>query len=119
MDCVSIASFVVLINGYVLKPFSFSRGLRHGYPMSCFLFLLVTKGLSRIMGEAREKEELQGVKISPSEVISHLLFVDDVFLFGAGICQEFVSLKNIMHIYCSATGVDVNMTKYGLLLHFT
>jgi hypothetical protein len=52
VGCVTISSFVVLINGSKSNFFKSSRGLRHGFPLSPYLFLLVAKGLSRSISES-------------------------------------------------------------------
>jgi hypothetical protein len=53
MGCVTITSFAVLINGSTSNFFKSSRGLRQGFPLSPYLFLLVVEGLSRAISEAR------------------------------------------------------------------
>jgi hypothetical protein len=47
-----------------------------------------------------------------NELISHLLFADDVILFGAGNVQKSQVLKDIMDLFCSTTGMETNMEKY-------
>jgi hypothetical protein len=46
MGCVSSTHLSVLINGSPLGFFKASRGLRQGYPLFPFLFLLVVESLS-------------------------------------------------------------------------
>jgi len=82
MRCIQYASFVVLINGSPSKLFSSSRCLRHGFPVSHFLFLLVAEGLNKLIGNARIRGEIEGVKTIPSKIVSYLLFVDDILMFG-------------------------------------
>jgi len=78
--CVTSSSFVVLINDSGSEFFKPSRGLRQGYPLSPYLFLLVAEGLSRAILKARRQRKLLGIKIGRRGQITHLLFVDDVLL---------------------------------------
>jgi hypothetical protein len=103
MGCVQCASFVVLINNSPSKFFHPSRGLRQDCPLSPFLFLLVDEGLEKIMGNPRARGKMKGVKVFPSKIITHLFFVDDVLLFGAGSPQEFLVLKRTMDLYYCST----------------
>ena len=67
--------------------------------------------------EARSKGLLKGIAVSELESITHLLFVDDIF------CNFFVSQKNlnsfkdILNLFCSATGMKINMENSCLLLN--
>jgi hypothetical protein len=81
MGCLTTASFAVLINGAASPFFRAGRGLRQGCPLSPLLFLLVAKGLSRAIQEAKNIGSFQGIHISGGLNITHLLFVDDVLNF--------------------------------------
>jgi hypothetical protein len=43
-----------------------------------------------------------------------LLFVDDVMLFGAGTVREIQSLKEILDLFCSTTGMELNSRKSSI-----
>lgn len=88
MGCVNYVNFVVLVNGEPTICFKSSRGLHQGFPLSPLLFLLIIKGLSRMINNAKEEGTLEGVKISMVLRITHLPFVDDVILFGKGFVEE-------------------------------
>ena len=48
------------------------------------LFLLVIEGLGLLIKDAQRKGKIKGIKVSSLLAVSHLLFVDDVVLFGIG-----------------------------------
>jgi len=88
MGCVSSTNFFVLINGSSSSFFRSSRGLRQGCPLSPLLFLLIVEGLSRILLKLIEDGKIEGVLVATGIRHTHLLFVDDVILFGKGTLLE-------------------------------
>ena len=48
------------------------------------LFLLVIEGIDLLIKDAQRKGKIKGIKVSSLLAVSHLLFVDDVVLFGIG-----------------------------------
>ena len=89
--------------------YSSSRVLRQGCPLSPLLFLLAIKYLSQMVSEAKLKVNFTGIKISSSLKITHLIFVDDVIIFGVGNIDEWKSLHDIFNIFFSALGMDISM----------
>jgi hypothetical protein len=100
MGCVTSANYAVLING---KPTTFlksSRGLRQGCPLSPLLFLLVVEGLSRAIKEKVREKKIEGIPVARGLYITHMMFVDDVILFGNGNIVEWEVLKGILELFC-------------------
>jgi hypothetical protein len=89
VNLTSSALFSILVNGVPSKPFSPSRGIRQGDPLSPFLFILMVEGLSRAIKEAITDHSLSGLTphgISPP--ISHSQFMDDILLMGIPTVRE-------------------------------
>ena len=115
MACISSANFTVLVNGTPSKFFKASRGIRHGYPLSPLLFILVIEGLSLLIVDARSHGLIRGIKISPLLSLTHLLFVDDVILLGSGTLSEWMAFDVILSTFCKASGMCISMEKYSFL----
>jgi hypothetical protein len=100
MECVKSVRYSIRLNGTLLDPFTPSRGLRQGDPLSPFLFLSVAEGLSNLI--KRESihgnlEELKIVRRAPG--ISHLLFADDSLLFFKGTVEQAIKIINTLSTY--------------------
>ena len=52
---------------------------------------------------------------SPSLSLTHLLFDDDVILFGIGTVNEWGSYKEALELLCSAMGMAVSTEKSSFL----
>jgi hypothetical protein len=87
-----------LINGSPYNCFGASRGIRKGCPLSPFHLLLIEKFFIKLMHHARIQREIKGLKVSLTEVLSHILFIDDVLLFGAGLNPKFQGLRHILDL---------------------
>ena len=83
--CLSTTSFFVLVNGTPSGFFQSSRGLRHGDPLSPYLFVIAMEALSCLLRRA-----VCGGFLSTCQVrgrggdgvkVSHLLFADDTLIF--------------------------------------
>jgi hypothetical protein len=105
MGCVTSANFVVLINGKPTKFFKSTRGLRQGCPLSPLLFLLVVEGLSRAIKEQVRDKNLEGIHVARGIYITHLMFVDDIILFGNDNFVEWNLYKDLLELFSKATGM--------------
>ncbi|XP_042483866.1 MDIS1-interacting receptor like kinase 2-like [Macadamia integrifolia] len=119
------ARISVLLNGGPVGYFGVERGLRQGDPISSMLFIIaeevLCRGLSKLLANKSSKA-LSGPRgaITPT----HILFVDDVFIFSnasisklAGeIPMEFGSLSYLFHLNISGNNISghvlVEMDKF-------
>jgi hypothetical protein len=51
------------------------------------------------------------LKVSRTIKILHLLFADDILIMTKGTLQEWIEIKEILNIFCSATGLTINWNK--------
>jgi hypothetical protein len=62
MRCVTCVHYVVRVNGELTEPVLPSRGIPQGDPVSPYLFLLCTEGLSCLMQQRKDRGELYVIK---------------------------------------------------------
>jgi hypothetical protein len=105
LGCVSSVNFVFLINGKPSSFFKSTRGLRQGCPLSALLFLLIIEGLSRGIQEWVKEKNIEVILVARELYITHLMFVDDVILFGNGNLDEWEVFKDVLELFCQATGM--------------
>ena len=75
-------TYSIMVNGKQSERIVPSKGLRQSDPLSPYLFLLCTEGLSSFLKLAVIEGSIQGVAASRNGPrISHLFFVDDSLLF--------------------------------------
>lgn len=117
MGCVTSSCFVVLVNGTPSDFFPASRGVHRGCFLSPLLFILIIESLSLIILDAQKMGHIKGIKLSPGLSITHLLFVDDVILFGLGTVEEWLAYKEALDLFSSATGMSVSREKSSFLFN--
>ena len=118
MMCVRMVSYSVLINGEPKGMIVPSRGLRQRDPISPYLFLLCTEGLSAMLKKEENEGYIKGVAVSrgaPS--VSHLLFADDSIIFCQASILECERVLKVLEDYERNLGQKVNKEKTAL--HFS
>ena len=63
MECITSASYSILINGEPHGNIKASRGLRQGDPLFPYLFLMCTEGLHGLKNKAVSNGDIKGVSI--------------------------------------------------------
>ncbi|KAA3462787.1 reverse transcriptase [Gossypium australe] len=112
MRCVTSVSYAVTINGTRGRSFIPSRGLRQGDPLSPFLFLICSEGLSALMRTSTKEGLIRGAKVSrKGPEISHLLFADDCLMFSEATTKGARMLKDLLKVYEECSGQRVNYDK--------
>jgi hypothetical protein len=112
MRCVTSVSFSVRVNGNLSEPFRPTRGIRQGDPISPYLFLLCSEGLSCLLKSVGPIYLSRGVRVGVhAPWISHLLFADDCIVFSEASQRGAERLRDILVTYSKGSGQLVNRDK--------
>lgn len=115
MSCISSISFGVFINGSTSNFFFSKRGLRQGCSLSPLLFLLVAEGLSCFISHTKQSRGYNGLQITQTLHISHLLFVDDILIFCDGSKRDLDRLVQGLNLIKSAVGMVIIEAKSSIV----
>jgi len=112
MKCIKSTSFSFMINGTPEGHIIPSRGLRQGDPISPYLFLFCSEGLSELLKRAVERNSIHGFSLCRNApVISHLLFADDTMIFCSASVDQAQAWKDILRQYELASRQTINYAK--------
>lgn len=104
MNCISTASFSVLINGVPTGLIYPQRGLRQGCPLSPYLFIICAEAFSNLIIQVERRKQIQGLSFSKNLSVSHLLFADDSLIFVRVSIEDCRNLKKIFNVYAAVSG---------------
>ncbi|CAL0303089.1 unnamed protein product [Lupinus luteus] len=106
------ARLSINVNGKMVGYFKCTRGVRQGDPLSPILFCLaedvLSRGISNLLSEGKIStiNGPKGIKTP-----SHVLYVDDIFIFCKGKRRELLLLRSLIDNYSDASGQCVNASK--------
>jgi hypothetical protein len=109
MQSVTSVTTNVKWNGTRAEYFRPQRGIRQGDPISPYLFVLCMDKLSHIILQAVEEGKWEGIKVGKNgPMISHLMFADDLLLFGEATEEQMECMINSLNNFCSMSGQEVS-----------
>lgn len=85
MACVRPARYKISQAGREFGSIISDRGIRHGDPLSSYLFIKYTEGFSTLIRDYKRRGLFKGIRVArgaPS--VNHIFFADDNYIF----CQE-------------------------------
>ena len=99
----------VLVNGFFTEPFSLSRGVRQGCPLSAPLYVLVAETLAC---QLRANSVLTGLRLPLSDNHSALIsqYADDTSIFCTS-DMEITTVFDVYRDYELASGAKLNLSK--------
>ena len=96
----------VKINGLLSDPFTLSRGVRQGCPLSMLLYVIAAEVLASF---AIVDKRVKGVQIGDQE-IKLVNFADDTTIFLSDI-DSLIRLQTILKLYEDASSSKINFNK--------
>ncbi|XP_020517941.1 uncharacterized protein LOC110006538 [Amborella trichopoda] len=110
-DRLSSAHFSELYKGRPTKFFKASRGLRHGDPLSPFLFTLYAECFNLMIKNVVDRGNLSGFEIANNGLnFSHLQYTDDTLIFRGAKVEQ---VQNIATFLCVARQLWVSRSSWG------
>lgn len=112
MSYISSSSVAVLFNGGALEESHPMRGIRQGDPLSPYLFIMCMEVLRLMIKDKCDSKLWDLVKASRGRLaFSHLLFADDLILFGKADKKNYTSIKEALDSFCELSRQKVNNGK--------
>jgi hypothetical protein len=116
MSCVRSVQYSMVVNGNLVGNIYPTRGIRHGDPISPYLFIICADALNSLIYRAVDTGIITGVPTSPSGPrLSHLFFADDSLLFCKANLVEWRRLMRILGVYEVGSGPKLNLQKTSIL----
>jgi len=110
--CISGPWISPLVNGRPGEAFQSSRGIRQGYPLSPYLFILMVESFSRALDFNRRVHLIIGIKFGEwVKNINHSQFSDDTLLIGGASTTIAKRFKSLLDKYMSYSSGMVNNLK--------
>ena len=114
--CISTVSFSVNVNGQFYGQISATRGIKIGYQLSPYLFVIAINELSLRLQQALDNASLTGVTLGPGcPPIHSILFADDLIICGEENMQKVPTINHILLSFCSMSGQTPCWEKYLIL----
>lgn len=118
MTCVTCPTFTIALNGGTHGFIHGKRGLRQGDPMSPTLFIICMEYFSRLLA-ARTQDPSSDFRYHPKCIgnnLTHLIFADDLLLFGHGDPNSMGILAKALEDFGSISGLRVSKPKSQVFL---
>ncbi|KAI0523418.1 hypothetical protein KFK09_005813 [Dendrobium nobile] len=111
--CIYNVYFSICVNGSFEGFFNSSSGLRQGCPLSPLLFCIVMDNFSNRLMD-KQKYNFKGYSSNGQE-FNHLLYADDVLVFGKNSIQNAKNFKLIMEDFAKASALCFNPNKSTII----
>lgn len=80
------------------------------------MFLFCVEGISNLLDNAKQRNLIHGCRIrATAPDVTHLLFVDDSFVFFKATTEEATQVKGILDFYAANSKQEVNFQKSGVM----
>ncbi|XP_074299197.1 uncharacterized protein LOC141630250 [Silene latifolia] len=114
MECVSTASYSLVLNGEPFGLFQGKKGLRQGDHVSPLLFTIPMEYLTRILQFTTEVQDFKFHSLCGRLRVHHLMFADDLLLFSRRDKQSVMDLLRSFATFSAASGLHMNKQKSNI-----
>ncbi|XP_056685392.1 uncharacterized protein [Spinacia oleracea] len=112
MNCIASPSTSIIVNGQPSPSFKTSRGIRQGDPLSPYIFILCMEYLADLITESATKGDWKPFCVRRNGIpITHLMFADDLILFGDTSNKTLQSIRNVLGNFWEVSGQKMNNAK--------
>ncbi|GKA77246.1 RNA-directed DNA polymerase, eukaryota [Tanacetum coccineum] len=113
--CLNSAMGSILVNGSPSFKFKFHKGLKHGGPLSPFLFIMVMEILHFSFNNILNAGLFKGIRIDDSLTLSHLFYTDDAVFIGTWDKANVITIVHMLNCFFLASGLKINIQKSKLM----
>jgi hypothetical protein len=106
---IQVTSSAIKLNGVEGSTFPLGKSMRHGCPLSPYLFILATDVLGHMFNDHRFG--VNGLALPGGGKITNQTFVDDTTLYLQGTRDNMERTQNVLDIFCKASGAKINWHK--------
>lgn len=111
-QCISIASYKVLVNETISEVIYSKCGLRQGDPLSPYLFIFCMDIFSRMLLFGENLKLFKGISVAKrGPKISHLFLADDALLFFNASHQACENSNSLTARFCYISSQQINFQK--------
>lgn len=96
-----------VVDGEPMQKFMNKRGLRQMAPISPLIFIL---GIPNPTTKVR-LGHLHTYKLGGMDLVFHLLYCDDILVFGQGNARSMEDIKEVLGVFSAFSGMEVNTLK--------
>nr|GEV80839.1 RNA-directed DNA polymerase, eukaryota, reverse transcriptase zinc-binding domain protein [Tanacetum cinerariifolium] len=97
----------IIVNGSPTDEFQFYKGLKHGDPLSPFLFILVIETLHISFQRVVDAGLFNGIVLGPDLHLSHMFYADDAVFVGQWSDANIDTLVLVLDCFHRASGLKV------------
>lgn len=116
ISCVSTSSISILVKWKTHELFPSFRGIRHGDPLSPYIFIICMDSLYRIINFSFQERLWQPIRVGRIGIlISHLLFADDIILLAKANSLNASTIIHIFNTFAEQSGQKINFNKSSVI----
>ncbi|KAG7564158.1 Reverse transcriptase zinc-binding domain [Arabidopsis suecica] len=114
--CISMASFLVQVNGELAGYFQSERGLRQGCSLSPYLFVISMDILSKMLDNGATLQQFGYHPKCKNIGLTHISFADDMMVLIDGKIRSIEGIVSIFDEFAKISGLKISMEKSFMYL---